>query len=301
MRRAVLSQKNLVQPLFVHDGAANQMISSMPGQTRHTFDSVLKEVERARDAGLWGVALFPKVADNLKSNHGEEAWNPDGLIPRVVREIDQVVGKGGLKIITDVALDPYSSSGQDGIVLNGKVDNDATVEALVKQSICQIQAGSDVVAPSDMMDGRVAAIKKAIPHAVVMSYAAKYASAFYGPFRDALGSAPTPGTDKKTYQMNFANAKEALLECHHDVQEGADFLMVKPGLPYLDVLASLRPLPLPLAVYHVSGEYAMIKAAVEAGEVDEEEEVLSTMNAFRRAGAELILTYYATQIAENWI
>ena len=311
MRRGVaLTSRNLIQPLFMHDGPGDEDIGSMPGMRRLAPDSLLAEVHRAKAAGVWGVALFPKVPNELKTNEGEESWNPNGLVPQMVRAIKKEVP--GIKVVTDVALDPYSSMGQDGIVHEGEVHNDRTVDALVRQALCQVEAGSDVIAPSDMMDGRIGAIRAAIgDRAEIMSYAVKYASAFYGPFRDALDSAPVPGMDKKTYQMNPANTREALIEALTDVREGADYVMVKPGLPYLDVVRMLaEPLQqmeqegrkrTPLAVYHVSGEYAMIKAAVELHGVDEKEEVLKVFRSFRRAGAELILTYYATQAAENWL
>ncbi|KAJ9470170.1 Delta-aminolevulinic acid dehydratase [Diplonema papillatum] len=302
MRKAAqLTAGNLIQPLFVHNGARDEPIGSMPGMTRLSRDSLVREVERARSLGVFGIALFPKVEDNLKSNDGREAWNPEGLIPSVVRELKQSVP--GIHIVCDVALDPYSSMGQDGIVNErNEVDNDLTVAALVKQAAAQVEAGADIIAPSDMMDGRVLALRHAIQgKAKIMSYSAKYATSYYGPFREALDSAPVAGMDKKTYQMNPGNSDEATREAFADVREGADIIMVKPGLPYLDILANLSQLGVPLAVYHVSGEYAMLKAGAAAGTIDERTEVLRAMNAFRRAGADYILTYYASHIAENWI
>eukprot|EP01061_Rhynchopus_euleeides_P034885 TRINITY_DN58847_c0_g1_i1.p2 TRINITY_DN58847_c0_g1~~TRINITY_DN58847_c0_g1_i1.p2 ORF type:complete len:312 (+),score=98.36 TRINITY_DN58847_c0_g1_i1:112-1047(+) len=296
---------NLIQPLFMHGGVKDEAIGSMPGMKRLTRDSLIGEVRRAHAAGVYGVALFPKVDDELKCNAGAESWNPEGLVPEMVRAIKQEVP--GIKVITDVALDPYSSMGQDGIVHNGEVHNDLTLDALVRQAACHVEAGADIVAPSDMMDGRIGAIRSVIgDDAKIMSYAAKYASAFYGPFRDALDSAPMPGTDKKTYQMNPGNSREALSEALTDIREGADYIMVKPGLPYLDIVSALSmhldesQQHIPLAVYHVSGEYAMLNAAVEQYGLDEGEEVLKVLHAFRRAGAELVLTYYATRAAEAW-
>ena len=290
----------------MHNGTTDDPIGSMPGMKRLSRDSLVKEVQRAEAAGVWGVALFPKVEDHLKSNAGEEAWNEHGIVPEMVRAIKEVAPR--IKVITDVALDPYSSMGQDGIVHNNEVNNDMTVEALVRQAQCQVDAGADIVAPSDMMDGRIGAIRHAIgDRAEIMSYAAKFASAYYGPFRDALDSAPMPGTDKKTYQMSPGNSREAMLEVLMDIREGADYLIVKPGLPYLDIVSNLAynipyfgKEPVPLASYHVSGEYAMMKAAVERHNLNEQEEVHKVLSAFRRAGCEYILTYYATHAAENW-
>eukprot|EP01060_Flectonema_neradi_P011532 TRINITY_DN18584_c2_g1_i1.p1 TRINITY_DN18584_c2_g1~~TRINITY_DN18584_c2_g1_i1.p1 ORF type:complete len:342 (+),score=67.62 TRINITY_DN18584_c2_g1_i1:84-1028(+) len=304
--RRILRPSNLIQPLFMHDGEGISAIGSMPGLFRHSKDSLIEQVAIARDNGVWGVALFPSVDQSLKSVDGSEAYNPDGLIPQIVRRIKSEVP--GIKVVTDVALDPYTTTGQDGVVVGDEVANDITVSQLVKQAKCQIEAGTDVIAPSDMMDGRIAALRKAMSEypnekdLLLMSYSAKYASAFYGPFRDALGSAPTPGMDKKTYQMNPANITEAFAEAHLDVVEDADILMVKPGLPYLDVISRLHQLSTnkPIAAYHVSGEYALLKAGVLHHGLDEKTEVIDVMRSFRRAGATYILTYYATQVAQ-WV
>ena len=245
--------------------------------------------------------LFPKVDDNLKSNRGEEAYNPSGIVPRAVSMLKEALPDS--IVCTDVALDPYSSMGHDGIVEDGRILNDETIEQLCKQSVCQARAGCDVVAPSDMMDGRVGAIRDALDaegfaDVSILAYTAKYASAYYGPFRDALDSHPGFG-DKKTYQQDPANGREALIECQLDELEGADMLMVKPGLPYLDVILRLKQSTnLPVAAYHVSGEYSMLKAAAERGWLDERV-ALETLTCFRRAGADIILTYYAEQAVED--
>jgi len=247
--------------------------------------------------------IFPKVPDALKSNRGEEAYNPDGIVPRAVKMLKDALPDS--IVCTDVALDPYSSKGHDGIVENGRILNDETIEQLCKQSIMQAEAGSDVIAPSDMMDGRVGAIRDALDsvgftQTSILAYTAKYASSYYGPFRDALDSHPGFG-DKKTYQQDPANGREALIECTLDELEGADMLMVKPGLPYLDVIYRLRQASnLPIAAYHVSGEYAMLKASAERGWLDEKKVALETLTCFKRAGADIILTYYAKQ-ASKWL
>ena len=248
------------------------------------------------------MVLFPKVADGLKTEDGAECFNEGGLIPRAIRSIK--AAHPGMTIMTDVALDPYSSDGHDGLVdpRNGEILNDATLEVLAKMAIVQAKAGSDILGPSDMMDGRVGFIRDALDEenltkSAIMSYAAKYASSFYGPFRDALGSAPKKG-DKKTYQMDYANVREALREAYLDESEGADILMVKPGLPYLDVIKTLRDnTTLPLAAYNVSGEYAMVKAASEKGWIDGEKVMIEMLWSFKRAGADMILTYFAKEAA----
>ena len=308
MRRCLtLRPSNVIQPLFVHDGDAVTPVGSMPGLFRHTKDSLIEQVGIARDNGVWGVALFPNINQELKSVDGSEAYNPEGLIPRVIRRIKSEVP--GIKIVTDVALDPYTTTGQDGVVVGDEVVNDLTVSQLVKQARCHIEAGTDVIAPSDMMDGRIMELRQAISEypnensLKLMSYAVKYASAFYGPFRDALGSAPTPGMDKKTYQMNPANKSEANAEAYLDMVEGADILMVKPGLPYLDIISQLHTITnneKEIAAYHVSGEYALLKAGVLSHGLDERTEVIDVMRSFKRAGANYVLTYYATQIAK-WV
>jgi len=305
VREHRLSPADFIQPLFVMDKDAPPVaISSMPGQFRHNRVSLLHACEAALEAGVPAVALFPKVNDSLKTLDGREAHNPEGLIPEVLQAIKSRMPE--LVVITDVALDPYSSMGQDGIVIDGTIVNDLTIEALTKQAVAQAAAGADIVAPSDMMDGRIGAIRDALDDAghtdtLIMSYAAKYASAFYGPFRDALDSAPRGGTDKRTYQMDPGNGAEALHEVEQDLAEGADMVMVKPGMPYLDVLWRVKEaFQRPTAVYHVSGEYAMLKAAGERGWIDEKACALEALLGFKRAGADMILTYYATEAA-GWL
>ena len=297
--------EDLVQPYFVFEGAGpDQPIASMPGQARLSEDRRVEEVARARDAGIGAVALFPYIHDRLKAEDGREAWHDDGLVPRVVRALKAAVPE--VAVITDVALDPYSSLGQDGIVVDGEIDNDRTLDALVQQAACHARAGADVVAPSDMMDGRVGRIRAALDaggHADVrlLAYSAKYASAFYGPFRDALDSAPRGGTDKRTYQMDPANGAEALYEVALDLDEGADLVMVKPGMPYLDVVWRVKArFQRPVAVYQVSGEYAMICAAAANGWLSRDAIVDESLLAFKRAGADAIVTYFAVEAAERW-
>lgn len=303
-REAWLGSQHLVYPLFVHDGTEDQPISSMPGCRRLTFDSLRREAEQAHAEGIGAVVLFPAIDEASKTPRGEESANPLGLIPRLVAALK--VDLPDLMVITDVALDPYSSDGHDGIVAaDGRVLNDETIEALCAQAVCQARAGADMIAPSDMMDGRVSAIRDALDAAgffetSILSYTAKYASSYYGPFRDALDSAPRFG-DKKTYQMDPANAREALREARLDEAEGADILMVKPAGPYLDVVRALREAtPLPIAAYQVSGEYAMLKAASANGWLNERHAVLESLLGIRRAGADIIFTYYARQAA-RWL
>jgi porphobilinogen synthase len=276
----------------------------MPGQSRLGEEDLKREVAGAFEDGVRSVVLFPALDDSLKSKRGEEAYNPEGLIPRLIRTLKQECPE--LVICTDVALDPYSSDGHDGIVgEDGRILNDETVEVLVQQALCQADAGADVIAPSDMMDGRVGAIRDALDgkgfqDVSILSYTAKYASAFYGPFREALDSAPKSG-DKKTYQMAPTNVREAVREIELDEDEGADILMVKPAMPYLDVIRLMRETtPLPVAAYQVSGEYAMIKAASQNGWLDERRVALEALIAIRRAGADVIFTYYARQAA-RWL
>lgn len=273
----------------------------MPGSYRYTLDLLLKEVNEAWELGIPAIALFPLVAEEKKDNAGTESYNPEGLIQRTVRAIKQAIPD--IMIITDIALDPFSSKGHDGIVSEeGEILNDETVEVLVKQAISHAQAGADIVAPSDMMDGRIGAIRQGLDEAgytqvAILAYTAKYASAYYGPFRDALDSAPKFG-DKKTYQMNPANSREALTELALDEAEGADIVMVKPALAYLDIIHLLRSATdLPVAAYNVSGEYAMIKAAGKMGWIDEKKVMLETLTSIKRAGADLILTYFAKEVA----
>jgi len=293
-----------MQPIFIHEDSNEVVpIPSMPGQSRHTLDSMVEQVKKGMALGVKSFILFPKVPDDLKTNFADECYNPEGIVPRAVAMCKAACPEA--TICTDIALDPYSDQGHDGIVLDGKIVNDMTIEQLCKQAVCHARAGADFVGPSDMMDGRVGALRLALDaeghtDVGIISYSAKYASAFYGPFRDALDSHPGFG-DKKTYQQDPANGREAIIEATLDAAEGADMLMVKPGVPYLDVIRRIRDVvDLPIAAYHVSGEYAMIKAGAEKGWVDEKAIVLETLMCFRRAGADVILTYYATD-AEQWM
>ncbi len=305
VRECRLDPDDLIQPLFVKDDdGPDEPIASMPGQSRVSLKSLQGIARRADDLGVRAIALFPKVADSLKSEEAREAWNPNGLVPAAIAAIKEVAPD--LAVITDIALDPYSSLGQDGIVVDGRIDNEATIEALIRQSLCHARAGADIVAPSDMMDGRIGEIRKALDtvgytDTLILSYAAKYASAFYGPFRDALDSAPRGGGDKKTYQMDPGNGAEALVEAARDLDEGADLLMVKPGMPYLDILYRVKQeFGRPTFAYQVSGEYAMFKAAGANGWIDERKTVLEALLGFKRAGADAILTYYAIEVA-GWL
>eukprot|EP00339_Tiarina_fusa_P017856 CAMPEP_0117034716 /NCGR_PEP_ID=MMETSP0472-20121206/24698_1 /TAXON_ID=693140 ORGANISM="Tiarina fusus, Strain LIS" /NCGR_SAMPLE_ID=MMETSP0472 /ASSEMBLY_ACC=CAM_ASM_000603 /LENGTH=398 /DNA_ID=CAMNT_0004743967 /DNA_START=13 /DNA_END=1209 /DNA_ORIENTATION=- len=303
VRENIVTPSNFIYPLFIHEESYNTAIESMPGCERHSLESMLKEVGEAYNLGVKTFVLFPKVPDELKTNLGVEAYNPEGIVPRALRLIKAAYPDS--IVCTDVALDPYSDQGHDGVVEDGRILNDVTINQLCKQAVCQAKAGSDVVAPSDMMDGRVGAIRDALDSegftdVSILSYTAKYASAYYGPFRDALDSHPGFG-DKKTYQQDPANGREALIEAALDAAEGADMLMVKPGMPYLDIIRRLKDAtPLPVAAYHVSGEYAMIKAACERGWLNEKDVVMETLTCFKRAGADIILTYYAKQAAQ-WI
>lgn len=297
----MLAPQHLIWPLFVQEGVDQVTpIASMPGCARVSIDRAIEQVAEAARAGLAGIALFPVVPDHLKDSRGRESRNQDGLMPRAIRAMKAAAPD--LLILSDVALDPYSSDGHDGVVINGKIDNDATLPLLAEMAVVQAQAGADLVAPSDMMDGRIGVIRRALdgagyPHVGICSYAVKYASAFYGPFREALESAPRIG-DKRTYQMDPRNHREALREIRLDEAEGADWLMVKPGLPYLDIVSLVRAhSALPVAVYHVSGEYAMLKAAAVAGAFGYEEALLESLTSMRRAGADLIVTYGALDAA----
>jgi len=301
VREHTLRVEDLIYPLFVMEGEGQrQEVPSMPGCYRYTLDLLLDEVREAYGLGIGAIGLFPLIPYDQKDNAGTESYNPDGLIPRALRAIKQAVPD--ILAITDVALDPYSSEGHDGIVQDGKILNDETVAVLVKQSLAQAEAGADFVAPSDMMDGRVGAIRKALDavgwsNVGILAYSAKYASAYYGPFRDALDSAPKFG-DKKTYQMDAANAREAIKEVDLDIAEGADIVMVKPALAYLDIICQIKQhMNLPVAAYNVSGEYAMIKAAAAQGWIDEKKVILETLTSMKRAGADLILTYFAKEVA----
>ena len=306
MRESSLSADDLVLPVFVHAPAGRAPVASMPGVERLSIDELLRVAERAVELRIPALALFPVTAPEAKSLDAAAAWDDDGLAQRAVRALKQRFP--GLGVITDVALDPYTVHGQDGIVDDdGYVVNDATVEALVRQALSHARAGADVVAPSDMMDGRIGAIRQALEaeghvHARILAYSAKYASAFYGPFRDAVGSAAALGkADKKTYQMDPGNADEALREVGLDLDEGADMVMVKPGLPYLDVVRRVKDAyGVPTFVYQVSGEYAMLKAAAANGWLDERACVLESLLAFKRAGADGILTYFALDAA-GWL
>lgn len=298
-----LSVNDLVWPVFVVEGAGVTIeVASMPGVARHSIDRLVDEVRKARDLGIPAIALFPSVDPALKTPDCREAVNADNLVCRTVRAIKQAVPDIG--IICDVALDPYNSTGQDGLVIDGYVANDETVEMLCNQAIVQAEAGCDVNAPSDMMDGRIGAIRDALDAAGfqnvrLMSYAAKYASAFYGPFRDAVGSKSALKGDKKTYQMDPANTEEAMREVALDLQEGADMVMVKPGMPYLDIVRRVKQeFAVPTFAYQVSGEYAMIKAAAANGWLDNDAVVLESLMAFKRAGCDGVLTYAAVEAAK---
>ena len=294
-----LTPSDFIVPLFVIEGSQKkEAIASMPGYYRRSTDLLAKKVKSLWNMGLKSVLLFVKVPDDLKDNKGTEALNPEGLMQRSIRIIKNAVPE--MVVMTDVALDPYSSFGHDGVVEDGKIVNDPTVEILSEMALSHAQAGADVVAPSDMMDGRILAIRKCLEEqqfhdTVIMSYSAKYASSFYGPFRDALDSAPGFG-DKKTYQMDFTNRREAITETQRDIEEGADIVMVKPGLAYLDILRDLREsITTPIAVYQVSGEYSMLKAAAEKGWLDHDAVMMEQLLSFKRAGANLIASYFAEE------
>lgn len=297
-----LSPADFILPLFVIEGEGrHEPVESMPGVERLSVDETVRAASEARDLGIPAVALFPHTDPCHKTADGREALNPENLVCRAVRAIKKAVPDIG--ILCDVALDPYTSHGHDGVLVNGDVANDETVEILARQAVVQAEAGCDIVAPSDMMDGRVAAIRAALesrgfPSTLVMAYAAKYASAFYGPFRDAVGSAGVLTGDKRSYQMDPANGDEALREVALDIAEGADMVMVKPGLPYLDVLCRVKEtFGMPTFVYQVSGEYAMLMAAAERGWLDRDGAMLESLIAFKRAGASGILTYFARHAA----
>ncbi len=305
VRETVLTPADLIYPLFIHDKGDDQDIVSMPGCMRWSLDSLVKEAGEAHALGIPAVILFPAIDSGFKSPAAEESVNPEGLVPRAVRALK--AAHPTLVVITDVALDPYNSDGQDGLLSRGEngvieILNDETVEVLCRQALCHADAGADIVGPSDMMDGRVGAIRAALDGAnyeqvSILSYTAKYASSYYGPFRGALDSAPKEG-DKKSYQMDPANVRESVRELLLDEEEGADMIMVKPAGPYLDIIATLRgETTLPLAGYQVSGEYLMIKSASAAGWLDEKEVVLESLTGIRRAGADLILTYFAKEAA----
>lgn len=293
----ILTPNDFIVPLFIDEGAnVKTEIPSMPGYYRMSLDNTVKEVKELWSMGLKSVLLFIKCKDELKDNKGTEALNPQGLMQRSIRAIKEACP--GMLVMTDVALDPFSSYGHDGIIEGTEIVNDATVEVLAAMSVSHAQAGADFVAPSDMMDGRIGAIRQALEEngftkTGIMSYSAKYASSFYGPFRDALDSAPGFG-DKKTYQMDYANRTEAIKETLMDVEEGADIVMVKPALAYLDIIREVKDhVDIPVSAYNISGEYAMIKAAAKMGWLNEEKAILETLTAIKRAGADLIATYFA--------
>jgi porphobilinogen synthase len=304
MRETRLSSDDLIWPVFVREGeGVREPVASMPGVTRMSIDVLIEAAREAQALGIPALALFPVTPPEVKSLDAREAWNPTGLVPRAVRALKAALPELGL--ITDIALDPFTTHGQDGLIdAEGYVVNDDTVVALVKQALCHAEAGADVVAPSDMMDGRIGAIRRALEaagylHTRILAYSAKYASSFYGPFRDAVGSAANLGKgDKHTYQMDPANSDEALREVELDLAEGADMVMVKPGLPYLDIVRRVKDrFAAPTLVYQVSGEYAMLKAAAAAGWLDEQACMLESLTAIKRAGADAILTYFATDAA----
>ena len=297
-----LSTDDLIFPLFIKEGnGIKQEIDSMPGIYRYSIDQLLKEVEQCLELGLHTFALFPSIADELKDKKASESSNPEGLYPNAIRSLKSAFPE--VTLMTDVAMDPYSSDGHDGLVIDGEIVNDQTLEILANMALVQAKAGADIIGPSDMMDGRVRVIRETLDqHGLtdvsIMSYTAKYASGFYGPFRDALDSAPKHG-DKKTYQMDPRNRREAITEAELDIEEGADFIMVKPALAYLDVIYQLTSLfEVPVAAYNVSGEYAMIKAADQQGWLDGRQVMAESMTAIKRAGAKIILSYFSKEFAQ---
>ncbi|MGH8506435.1 MAG: porphobilinogen synthase [Stenotrophobium sp.] len=302
VRETRLVPAQLIQPLFVAEGALKGPVASMPGVVRLDLDELAREAVALHKLGIGCIALFPVIPQALKSDRGEAALLPDGLVPRAIRAVKTACPE--ISVMVDVALDPYTTHGHDGLLdARGLVDNDATVEILRRQALLYARAGADIVAPSDMMDGRVGQIRQVLErdsqrNTVIMAYAAKYASAFYGPFRDAVGSASALKGDKRNYQMDPANSDEALREVELDLQEGADIVMVKPGMPYLDIIRRVKDrFEVPVAAYQVSGEYAMLKAAAANGWLDERKAMMEALLCFRRAGADMILTYYAKQAA----
>ena len=301
VRETSLRPDDFIWPLFLIDGESKRVpISAMPGCFRLSMDEILKEARHALSLGIPAIALFPALPDSIKDSEATESMNPEGLLPRCVRELKEKLPN--LVVITDVAMDPYSSDGHDGLVSEGRILNDETLEILANMALTQAEAGADIVAPSDMMDGRVGYLRQALDESGftdtgILAYSAKYASAFYGPFREALDSAPRFG-DKKTYQMDPANAREAIREIRLDIEEGADMVMVKPALPYLDIIHRVKAESnVPVAAYHVSGEFAMIAAAAERGWIDRVKAMVEAHVAIRRAGADVILTYSAVEMA----
>lgn len=303
VRETVLLASDFIYPLFVQEGDVDEPIDSMPGCTRWSIDGLVKEAGEAYALGVPAVVIFPAVDDSLKNKTADECWNDDGLVPRAIKALKAKYPE--LCVITDVALDPYNSDGHDGVVENGEILNDVTVDILCKQALCHAKAGADIISPSDMMDGRVGEIRDALDaegftDVSILSYTAKYASAYYGPFRGALDSAPKAG-DKKTYQMDYANVSEAVRETLLDEEEGADMVMVKPAGAYLDIIAKMKETTtLPVAAYQVSGEYLMIKSAASAGWLDEKAVVLESLTGIKRAGADVILSYFAKDVA-GWL
>ncbi|MDQ8011167.1 MAG: porphobilinogen synthase [Flavobacterium nitrogenifigens] len=307
VRETSLSPSDFMFPMFIAEGENVKVeIPSMPGIFRRSIDLTVEEVKELFDLGIRAVNIYVKVSENLKDNTGKEAWNPDGLMQQAIRAIKAACPE--MIVMPDVALDPYSIYGHDGIIINGDVENDSTVDALVKMAVSHAEAGADFVAPSDMMDGRVLRLREGLDAAGfqnvgIMSYSAKYASAFYGPFRDALDSAPKEADvvvpkDKKTYQMDYANRIEAIKEALSDVEEGADMVMVKPGIAYLDIVREIKnTVHVPVTVYQVSGEYAMIKAASERGWLDHDKIMMEQLMCIKRSGANLISTYFAKEAA----
>lgn len=304
VRENALTVDDLIWPLFVIEGQSQrQPIASLPGVDRLSIDLAVEAAKSASQLGIPVLALFPYTDPSLRDEAGTVAWDPENLVCRAVKAIKEAVPKIG--IMCDVALDPYTSHGQDGLLRDGEILNDATIEVLIRQTLVQVEAGCDIIAPSDMMDGRIGAIRQALEdhghtNTIIMSYAAKYASCFYGPFRDAVGSSTTLSGDKQTYQMNPFNAQEALREVELDLAEGADMVMVKPGMPYLDIIANVKQtFSVPTFAYQVSGEYAMLMAAAENGWLDRERAVWESLAAFKRAGADGIITYLALEIAQK--
>jgi porphobilinogen synthase len=307
MRESTLTVDDLIYPMFIVEGRSQRSpVASMPGIERLSLDELEREVEQIAALGIPAIALFPVIAAEAKSLDGAEAWNESGLVQRAIRAVKKTAPQLG--VIVDVALDPFTTHGQDGIIdASGYVMNDVTVQALIRQALSQAAAGADIVAPSDMMDGRIGAIREALEvgeyiHTRILAYSAKYASAFYGPFRDAVGSAKNLGkSNKSTYQMDPGNSNEALREVALDLQEGADMVMVKPGLPYLDIVRRVKDeFGVPTFVYQVSGEYAMLMAAIANGWLDERAAVKESLLAFKRAGADGVLTYFAKRVAQ-WL
>jgi len=303
VRESALSTNDLIWPVFVQEGIGKRdQITSMPGVYRLSIDLVIEETQRAEELGIPAIAIFPVTPLSCRTPDGEEAYNPENLVCRALRALKKNTANIG--IICDVALDPFTTHGQDGLLRNGEVVNDLSLEVLCKQALNQAQAGCDVIAPSDMMDGRIGVIREALDNAnfqnvQILAYSAKYASAFYGPFRDAVGSKSALGSgDKRTYQMDPANANEAYHEVMLDIQEGADMVMVKPGMPYLDIVKGVKEqFEKPTFVYQVSGEYAMLKAAAQNGWLDWDKVIVESLLAFKRAGADGVLTYAAIDLA----